>query len=102
MEQLNRQEEMVMEENGMHPSNPGNKMRDTGKGSIGGSDRFEGRGQGPQGGQGHNGESARLSDRGSHGGAREGGPGQELGSHGGHRREHQNPGPERGRKGSGH
>ncbi len=85
---------------GKHPANPGNKMRDDGKGAIGGGDRFDGRPEGPQGGQGHQGQSARLSDRGQHGGPREGGAGQELGSHGGHRREHQNPGPDRGHEGS--
>jgi hypothetical protein len=80
--------------------NPTNKVGDEGTEGIGGRNRFNGRAQGPHGGQGHNGYSARISDRGEHGGARESGPGQELGSHGGRRREHQNPGPDRGRKGS--
>jgi hypothetical protein len=44
------------------------------------------RGQGPEGGQGHFGTSARLSDRGSDGRKDRGENKQELGSHGGSRR----------------
>jgi len=64
-----------------------------GEHARGGEGGYQGQhGMGPQQGQGHQGYSARISDRGSQGGAREGGSGQELGSHGGRRREHQNPG----------
>lgn len=46
----------------------------------------------PGGGQGHFGQSARISDQGSHGRKQRGETKQELGSHGGARRSHENPG----------
>jgi hypothetical protein len=49
-------------------------------------------GEMPGGGQGHFGQSARISDQGSDGRKQRGATKQELGSHGGARRSHENPG----------
>jgi|GEM_PF-7063131 len=58
---------------------------------------YEGRhGGGPQQGQGHQGESARLSDQGSQGRDMRGAEKHERGSHGGERRNEPNKGSDQG------